>query len=531
MDKNKKSISNKILIILLYMCCGALAAIPMIYNELWLITWIALTPVFAYEFNFQDKSKKTCRNAWKRGFLFFVGYGIVSFSWMWGLYPMSFVGLSNLESIIVILLGWIGIPILQGIISSMQVSIFTKLKNSISIWIYPIISACLWVCFEWIQTLTCFGIPWGRLVLGQIGMLQIVQSASILGSYLISFIIVLTSGYLAVAILNIKNFKKLVLCVVIAATIFTSNFLVGSKLLSNDVDCVSTISVAAIQPNIESEEKWSENPQGMLDIQKNLTIEAAASGVDLVVWPETSIPFLVNVKSELKDYITTTAIEANVDIIFGCLNRDIDKWELNNSARYVSKDNGLSDEIYHKQKPVPFGEFIPMKPVIDKVLPILGNLSQINESVSPGKESVVLNTNVGKIGCLVCFDSIYETLAFKSARNGAELLVIPTNDTWFRDSSAVYQHNNHARIRAIETGKYVVRSGNTGISSIITNKGEVIEDLAPLKQGWISGNVKMIKENTVYDTIGNLFVIVCFAVIFVMFIATKGINKISKEKK
>lgn len=140
-------------------------------------------------------------------------------------------------------------------------------------------------------------------------------------------------------------------------------------------------------------------------------------------------------------------------------------------------------------------------------IPPLSQLSALDDDVTPGTRPELFDTAWGKIGSVICFDSIYESLILDSVRAGANLLCISTNDSWFEDSAAVYEHNAHAKLRAVETGRYVVRAANTGISSIITPTGKVTKCLPPLVEGYILDEVYMISENTLYTTIGNILVL------------------------
>ena len=118
----------------------------------------------------------------------------------------------------------------------------------------------------------------------------------------------------------------------------------------------------------------------------------------------------------------------------------------------------------------------------------------------------IMKTAGGKVGCLICFDSIYETLSLESVADGAELLCISTNDSWFSGSSALRQHNAQAQLRAIENNRYIVRSANTGISSIISSKGEIIDSVGDSKEGYAIGDVAYIQERTLYSLTGNMIV-------------------------
>lgn len=94
-----------------------------------------------------------------------------------------------------------------------------------------------------------------------------------------------------------------------------------------------------------------------------------------------------------------------------------------------------------------------MPGLIKAVLPFLAEMNMFSDALVPGTSSELFETEHGKIGGLVCFDSIYETLTLSSVRDGANLMILSTNDSWYRDSAAVYQHNGHAVLRAVESGQ------------------------------------------------------------------------------
>ena len=156
---------------------------------------------------------------------------------------------------------------------------------------------------------------------------------------------------------------------------------------------------------------------------------------------------------------------------------------------------------------------------------------QDGSTVVPGDSPALFDTEHGRIGGLICFDSIYESLARKSVAAGAELLVLGTNDSWFLDSAAGYQHNGQAVLRAIENGRAVVRAANTGISSIITEKGEIIDYLAPLVDGQLTAEVSLSSQQTLYTTIGDVFVLLAAITFHTPFILQIIFHIQSKCKK
>ena len=497
----------------LYIICGAVLAMPLIFSNLWLIGWVAYAPIIYNEMMRNESGEKPYKSAWKRGLAFFYGYGLTTFFWLWAIYPLDFAGFDPLSAICVIIMGWLGMPLLQGTVSAFNLVVLQFMKrNGLKKCLYPLVAACSWICFEWIQTLTWAGIPWSKLAVGQTAVLYNIQSASLFGSYFISFVMSLVSGCLALAFVNLKDNKNLIKSVfsfIAAIIIFASNFTCGAIAMKEEREYKNTMTVAAIQGNIQSVEKWNSDPMDALETHKTLVLDAGNAGADLIVLSETAIPYLITKDKFLLPYVEEMVAEAGADVLVGCLDLDDDN-NLYNSIRYVTNENGFEECVYNKRKPVPFGEFMPLSDLINTVFPMLGQLNLASSDITPGNKTGVFETTHGKVGSLICFDSIYEKLAFETVRDDAELLVISTNDCWFRDSAAVYQHNSHAVLRAIENGRYAVRAANTGISSIITDRGEIVQSLDPLTEGYIIGEVKMIDNETLYTKIGNMIVLAAF---------------------
>jgi apolipoprotein N-acyltransferase len=495
-----------------YAICGILCALPAIFNNLWILGWVAYSPVIIIEYMRKEDEDRAYRKAWLRGFPFFYAYGLTIFFWIWELYPMDFAGFTPLQALGVINLAWFGVPLFQSLLLSFNTVWLTFLKKkNVTLWIWPILVSCLWVIQEWIQTLTWTGVPWGRLAIGQAGVLYNIQSASLLGTYFISFIMIAFSGYIAIGAINFiknKSMQKGVLAMAVAVSLFFSNFVYGAIVINTTNKNIETIRVAAIQANIETADKWSNNPQAALDAHKELVLQASKEDVDLIVLAETAIPYAVVNDEYLQPYVEQMAKDADADILLGCYHIDQKTSKIYNATIYITPEDGIVENVYEKQRLVPFGEYVPMRSFFTTILPFLTEINMLSEDVSPGSDSDIFNTSVGNVGSLICFDAIYEKLAWQSARDGAEFFAVSTNDCWFQDSAAVYQHNVHARLRCIENGRYMVRSANTGISSIITDKGEVITMLPPLEKGYVIGEIELSTQRTLYSYIGNVLVLI-----------------------
>ena len=273
------------------------------------------------------------------------------------------------------------------------------------------------------------------------------------------------------------------------------------------------VKVALIQGNLASGEKWADDSaEHSATLYSALTREACAEGdVRLVLWPETVLTFPVRHNLHYDGQLRSLSQETGAVLLVGTLDTVFDP-ETNQTNVYNAMlayypDGTRGDAIYYKRHLVPFGEYVPMAELIRTVLPQLSEMNLLSDDLTPGTEATLISTQWGNVGALICFDSIYETLTRDSVRNGAGLIALITNDSWYLDSAAVYQHNGHAVLRAVESGRYVARAANTGISSVITPSGEITGLLEPLKEGYVIGEVRFSSKTTLYVKVGNLIVL------------------------
>ncbi|MBQ7335837.1 MAG: apolipoprotein N-acyltransferase [Clostridia bacterium] len=497
-----------------YLLIGAvLTGLTLVFPQIGFLEWLTMIPLFIGAYRLAGRSRYGLGKTYLYGFLTVYAYYFVVYHWITYLYPLDFVGLDSLSSIAVVIVGWLGLPLLQAIPGGLVFLLF-KLMHRTEVFrrvplLRPFAFSALWVVFEWSSTLGWTGVPWGRLCLGQAECLPMLQSASLFGSYFVSFLLLLVNGLLAYVILYHKRVHRVVICSALAVILIVANYVGGTLLINTSAPVSDTLRVAVVQGNINSHEKWSSES---LSVTKSaygkMTRQAAAEGAELVVWPETTFPYLFNRNSGLQDYASALARECNVTLVVGALYED-DFGKEYNALYLIYPDGTIEESIYAKRHLVPFGEYVPMREVFTALIPPLANMTTLEDDLMPGTDTALFDTEWGKIGSLICFDSIYEELAFDSARDGAALLLLSTNDSWFLDSAAVYQHEAQAMLRAIENGRYLVRSGNTGISTVITEKGEHLVWIEPLVEGYAVADVEMIEHNTLYTVIGNSFVYVC----------------------
>ncbi len=494
---------------------GFSTAFPLIFTNLGALQWISILPAALILMRSSENNDIKLRKLYGMGVLFFGAYYSLSFHWFFYMYPLDFAGLSNVASLGVVLMACLGLGAFQAVQSALVFLLFglftrNELAKKYQM-LKPFLAASLWVIFEWWQTVGWWGVPWARLPIGQIDATLLVRSSSVFGSYFVTFVIVAVNFCLALSIYCNKLQK---MCAVAALSVFCINLAMGSAVTLSYRDDGKKITVAAAQGNISSNEKWSStSKKDIMDIYAELTSNAAKDGAQLVVWPETALPYALFEKDSLVEYVTCLARDNEVTIILSAFTVDQKSGQRYNSMIEVKPDGSFGEAIYSKQKLVPFGEFVPMRELVTFIFPPLADIGMLDEDLLVGEGSVVMKSEVGNIGCGICFDSIYENVIRDSVKNGAELIAIATNDSWFSDSAALEMHNAQARLRAIESGRYVIRSANTGISSVIDPMGNICGELGALERGYVLSEALVMDKVTVYTRIGNLFVYMCAAYI------------------
>ncbi len=496
---------------LLLILGASMTALTLVFPHIGFVQWVCMIPMILPLFELCDDPSFTNRRAYGYGFLTVYVYYLILYHWFVNLYPLDFAGLEPTGALAVIAAGWFGLPLLQAIPGGL-IFLFFRLIGKSGIYqkaplLRPFVFASLWVVFEWSSTLSWVGVPWGRLALGQIDFLPMLQSASLFGSYFVSFLLLLTNGFLAYFILYQR---RKTLCLSMVAGIILANYLFGAiSLHFSENNAENTVKVAAIQGNINSHDKWdSSSSEHVKEVYRRLTEEAAVKGADLVVWPETALPYYLNDYPAMQRYVSSVAVDCKVTLIMGAFYVDEDGNEYN-SLYMITPDGSISETVYSKRHLVPFGEYVPLRNIVMTLIPPLADISMLDGDLTAGDGDPLFASPYGKIGSLICFDSIYEQLPLKSVRNGAEIMVISSNDSWFLDSKAVYQHKAQAQLRAIENGRPYVRAANTGISAVIDEKGRVKEELAPLIEGIVVQELVPTEERTLYSYVGNLWVMLC----------------------
>jgi apolipoprotein N-acyltransferase len=373
--------------------------------------------------------------------------------------------------------------------------------------------ASLWVALEYVRAKILTGFPWCLLGYTQYRHPEVIQVANLAGVYAVSFVLVLCNGLLYALFLNRRLLRnrafKWELTVIFLVAFFTAGY--NYQQISSTEEPHKKTTVAVVQGNIDQSIKW--NPafqEKTIRTYRDLTRKASRFGPDLVVWPETAVPFFFQDHLELAYEVIQAARESRADLLFGSpAYRDEDGQTVYYNRAYHVSPRGRVSGYYDKVHLVPFGEYVPLK----RFLPFVHRLVVSAGDFSPGDKMEPLTLTSLSAGVLICFEVIFPELARAQVKNGARLLVNLTNDAWYGMTSAPYQHFSMAVFRAVENGRPLVRAANTGFSGFINRHGQIMDRGSLFSEEVLVHEVALGPSTlTVYTRFGDVFVLALCAV-------------------
>jgi apolipoprotein N-acyltransferase len=369
------------------------------------------------------------------------------------------------------------------------------LRDRFSIPVY-LTAPPIWVLLEYLRGCLLSGFPWSFLSQSQYNFLPLLQIVSITGSYFISFLIVALNSLLY-EVIKRKRFPLAYGTVVIVLIAFSLLF--GFMQMAKPID-QGNLRVSIVQGNIRQDMKFDE-------AYKNNTIETYSSltlqnpyRADLVIWPETAMPFVFLHDKANKD-VRSVPVAISSHLLLGSISQD-ERHRYYNTA-YVIGKRGEIVGSYSKKHLVPFGEYTPLT----SYFPFLENVSVAVGNFFPGPDHSPIVTPVGKVGVLVCYEGIFPYLTNETVRSGAEVLANITNDAWFGSTSAPYQHFAFYVLRSIETDRYLLRAANTGISAVIDPHGRTIAKTGIFRREVLNTSFSLRHSTTFYVRHGDWFVL------------------------
>ncbi len=380
-----------------------------------------------------------------------------------------------------------------------------------------------WVLLEWLRSWLLTGFPWlysGYALIDS----PLAGFATVGGVYSLSFVAVWIAALLFYVLLNVRTHTgKALLAGSTITLIFIAGFLLGQHHWF-EIKKEQPLNVYLVQGNIAQHEKWlPENRQYIINtyiqlVQETLagiahTHEKNPQQTHLIVLPEAAMPVLQSELDWLFEYFDEHAKQLNTALISGIFydenGEGFSAKNIYNSILAI----GVASGLYHKQRLVPFGEYVPLENFIRGWIPFFDLPYSSFARGQFGQAGIQLHEV--SIAPFICYEILYPELVFAHARNADYLLTI-SNDAWFGNSWGPAQHFQMARMRALEQGKFLIRNTNTGTTAIIAPNGTVVSAAPKNIRTVLTGEVYPTRGQTPFSRWGHTPILVISALLIMM---------------
>ncbi len=473
------------------------------------LSWISLIPLFM--FLQKTGPKKSFWLGWLSGITYF----LLLIYWV-TISMETYGGLSSWLSISALILLCAYMGLYHGIFCTLASRMMQR-STTFPIWFM----ANIWVGLDYIRSFLFSGFPWMDTGYFHYNA-SISQIADLGGHHLVSFVVILCNGFLYSCmrersfISTIRQNWPVAVCILCA--FIYSPFRLSQ--INTTINAAPTVQTGVVQGNINQAVKW-QTEQKLASVNKHIELTnrllSADTPPELILWPETSLPFYPSLDPLFYHVQAETILkDGSYDLLCGAphIIRKEKGHDLYNAAILLGRDHTTS--YYFKQHLVPFGEYIPLR----QILPFPKAIVQSIGDFSKGEEPALLQAKEALIGALICVEAIYPNLARKEVKGGATLLANITNDAWFGESSAPRQHLAMTVFRAIENRRSLARAANTGISALIAPSGSIITSSDLFTEATLAGPLPILSQRTIFNRFGYLFPLFCLLNATFFFIRT-----------
>ena len=358
-----------------------------------------------------------------------------------------------------------------------------------TLWLLLVLPA-LWVLVEWLRGWLLTGFPWLAIGYSQIDT-ALTGYAPLGGVYLVSLVVALSA-----ALLNLWSRLPAVLAIF--------GLWIGGAALQQ-IDWVEPagqpLRVSLLQGSIPQEHKWR-LAMRTPSMQLYLDMTAAVPDSRLVIWPETAVPaFASEVEAQLLQPLHQQLLAEGRDVLLGIVDGDPDGAYFNAMMSLGASGR----DHYHKRHLVPFGEFLPFDAVTRPLLDFLR--IPMSDFARGGDDKPLIALAGHQAGINICYEDAYGNEVVRGLPEAA-FLVNASNDAWFGDSLAPHQHLEIARMRSVETRRFLLRATNTGISAIIDQHGRLRGTSPQFEKATLSDDIIPLRGTTPYAWLGNVAVVV-----------------------
>lgn len=436
---------------------------------------------------------RTVRQGAWTGFAFAFPFFFCLLRWLHVVGYDAVTGLSLVEALFVVALG-------AGL----------ALTSRLPAW--PLWGACLWIAQEWARDRVPFGgFPWGRLAFANTGS-PFTPLAALGGAPLVTFAVALAGGLLAYAVAAFWRARgagrglRALLPAVEAAALAVAVAVAGYAVpVPTKAD--GTVDIAIVQGNVEKPGMdFLGRPLMVLDNHVSATLRLAADikagkvkKPDLVIWPENSSDLDPFQYQEAYDRIDSAVWSVGVPVLVGALVDHPGKPGYIDNKGIVWDPQTGPGASYAKQHPVPFGEYVPFRAELSKVIT---RLQRVPRDFYPGDHTGVLQVGPARLGDVICFEVAYDEIVHDTVTAGARALVVQTNNATYGRTGQPEQQLAMSRLRAVEHGRAVVTAATSGISAVVSPDGRVLQRSEEFTQDVINARIPLRDGTTVADRVG-----------------------------
>ncbi|MEU3571574.1 apolipoprotein N-acyltransferase [Kitasatospora sp. NPDC036755] len=429
---------------------------------------------------------RTFRQGLWTGFAFGLPFFLMLLSWLRVVGWDATIGLSVVEALFLALLGG-------------ALAVASRLPGA------PLWAACLWVTQEWARDrLPLGGFPWGRLAFANTAT-PYTPLAALGGAPLVTFAVALSGTLLAWAALRLRGPGKAPRAAALAALGAVAALLAG-YLVPVPTAAADTVKVAIVQGNVPNPGMdFLGRPMMVLNnhaaATERLAADVRAGKVerpDIVIWPENSSDLDPFSDPLARQRIDEAVRAIGVPTLVGTLVDGPD-------AQHVQNEGIVWDPVtgpgasYTKQHPVPFGEYVPFR---DQLMKVITRLQRVARDFYPGDHNGVMQLGPARIGDVICFEVAYDEIVRDTVDSGARVLVVQTNNATYARTGQPEQQLAMSRLRAVEHGRAVLIAATSGISAVIGPDGGVRQRTEELTPAELSATVPLRDGTTVADRVG-----------------------------
>jgi apolipoprotein N-acyltransferase len=353
------------------------------------------------------------------------------------------------------------------------------------------------------------GFPWVLLGSALADHPVLVRSAALGGVALTSFLVAALNAALHLALTRPDRTRRLLwLAGASMATLFV--VIAGGARLGGIPDESTILRVGILQPNVEQQLRWEEGTsvRQWKDLEAQTRRLVEQDRPDLVLWPESASPFSWPWDEGYREAVTALCRELRIAILLNTTWSDEPSRPdapYYNAALLVTGEGPVLPP-YRKQRLVPFGEYVPLASLLRFVGPIS---RAVPGAFTPSPSSDLVRLGRVRLGGAVCYEVVYPWIARGHVRAGADVLFTLTNDAWYGRMGAQRQHWQAAVMRAVETGRPLVRAAITGISGAVAPDGTVLDVLGPGRRGSLVVPVPPPKAGVPAVVLGESVLLVC----------------------